>query len=216
MSAEDTKIVEAAQSLRDDPSWDKMGTADRHIEARFALQGVRVDPSDANIEAVLQWVALLEVTPPVVGLRVRADNPANPHAIPIEEVEAMLKRPPQPAQEPPAPVAAPPVAREPSKAALPRPVRPVPPPKRRLTKTVTVRERGINADPRGVPLLYRIKLASGAADQELGQVLGVSRAMAHAYVSRRLVERYDKHQKEALKNYVDRVIAELQSVRSDL
>jgi len=84
------QIAEAAQSLRDDPTFDTMGEAARHVEARFLVQPHGGDGDD--VSAVVEWAKALDPTPPAIGNRVRAHIPGNANVEP--------PAPPPPAPKP--------------------------------------------------------------------------------------------------------------------
>ena len=99
-------IAEAAQSLRDDPTFESMGNSVLEIEARSLLTSAGAAFDADDVSTVINYAALLMPTPPATGNRLRDHIPAQAAMKQMEAKETPL---PAPAPAPAPVVAAPPV-----------------------------------------------------------------------------------------------------------
>lgn len=104
--------TQAAQSLRDDPTFDSMSWAEKLAEARFAAQGVGLEPEIATLEEIVGLADILTATPaPLPGL-IRDKDPKAPATLNPAPVAPLVAKKPSAA-----PVAA--QARAPSQSDKP-------------------------------------------------------------------------------------------------
>jgi hypothetical protein len=88
---------EAAQSLRDDPTFAKMGEAEKLAEARFAALALHMEPTIETLQDIVGLADLLDVSPPPAPALTRRAH------IPLKDAPAPDPKPAPKAEPKPEP-----------------------------------------------------------------------------------------------------------------